>query len=141
MTTISKKVIITPGVLYAFIDRLHPKHIQATAFFRYFASDSYHLYMDNLSIYETYRLLMDSMSPSLAREALRSIYLSNITILYPDDSDMRSAIKYYLSDKSNELNLNKSLLGVLADKNHIPQICTLEYMPSMFGLTLFYIPV
>ena len=140
MTT-SKKVMIASDVLYAFVDRTHARHVQASAFFRYFANEEFHIYMDNISIYDCYLQLMNSMSPSIAKECLRSIYISSITIIYPEEADMRGALKFYLNDKSNELNFRKAIMAVLADKNHIPQICSFEYIQSMFGLSLFYIPI
>jgi len=40
----SKKVYIARSGFYAFIDRAHPKHEQASAFFRYFAEQGYLLF-------------------------------------------------------------------------------------------------
>lgn len=141
MPVISKKVYLTPDVFYAFLDRTHAKHDQAAAFFRYFAQNQYQLFTDSISLHSAYNLIFVEMSHSIAKDFLRTIYLSNVTILYPDESTLRSAIKLILTDISNELTLDKAVMGVLADKKGISQICTLEYMRTMFGLSIFYIPL
>lgn len=138
---ISKKIYLTPDVFFAYIDRTHPKHTQASAFFRFFAENGYHLYTDSISIYETYQMMIAKMSRSLAKDFLRTIYISNITIIYPEESDMKSALKILFNDKANELTLQVALMTVIADKRNISQICTVEYFHTMFGLSIFYLPI
>jgi predicted nucleic acid-binding protein len=140
MTT-SKKIYLAPDVLIAFIDRSHPKHDQAAAFFRFFALEQYHLYIDNISLYESYMKIDKEVGNSIAKDLLRTMMLSNITILYPEESDMKMALKVFLNDKSGDLSFQKSFMAVMADRKHIGQICTFEYIHSMFGLTIFYIPL
>jgi predicted nucleic acid-binding protein len=139
--SISKKVYLSSDVLYAFIDRSNPKHEQAAAFFRYFAMEEYHLFTDSISLYEAYSQIIANMSASIAKDLLRTIYLSNITIFYPDETDMKSALKFYLSDKTGDLTLGKTLMAVIADRKSIPQVATFEYIHAMFGLSVFYIPI
>lgn len=137
----SKKVYLASDVLKAFIDRTHERHGQAAAFFRYFAQEEYTIATDTISLYETYKDLHDNMSPSIAKDFLRTVYISNIMIYYPDESDIRAALKIYLNDKSNELTFRKAVMTVIADRRKIPQIATFEYIHTMFGLSIFYIPI
>ncbi len=141
MPLISKKVFLAPDVLLAFIDRNHSKHDQASAFFRYFALEGYHLSTDLLSMNDTYHIIASTISPSIAKDFLRTVMASNITIIYPDESDTKAAMKLYANDKSNEIPFQKALMAVLADRRGIGQIATFEYFHAMFGLSMFYIPL
>lgn len=141
MATTSKKVYLASDILYAFIDRTHGRHKQVSAFFRYFAQENYVLYTDSISIYETYIKLIQEMSATIAKDFLRTMYISNITIFSPEESEMKAALKIYLNDKSGDLNFRTSLMAILADRKSIPQIATFEYIHTMFGLTIFYIPI
>lgn len=137
----SKKVFIASDVLFAFIDRAHPKHREAAAFFRFFAENKYQLFTDILNVYDTYNLINDEMSITVAKDFIRILGLSNITILYPDESDMKAALKVFQNDKNTDLTLKKCIMAVLSDRKSIPQIATYEYMHTIFGLSMFYIPL
>lgn len=139
--TQSKKVFIEANVFFAFIDRAHPKHDQADAYFRYFAQEQYALYSDITNVMEAYTRVYVDISPSLAKDVLRTFQLSNINIIYPDESDMKAGIKALINFQSPELTLHKALMAVLAERRGISQICTFEYLHSLFGLTSFYLPI
>lgn len=141
MASTSKKVYLAPDILVAFIDRAHPKHNQASAFFRYFALESYQLYTDTISLYSAYTEMNLNVSPSVAKDFMRTITISNITILYPDESDTKMALKVFVNDKSGDLTFQKAVMAVMADRKNVSQICTFEYIHQMFGLTIFYIPI
>ncbi len=138
---LSKKVYISSDGFVAFIDRGHPQHIHSSAFFRYFAQEHYQLYTSFISINEVYDEVYKSITPSLAKDFLRAIYMSSINIIYPEPSDLKSAIKIVATSNVLELTFSKSLVSVLCNKRSIPQICTFEYLPSLFGLQAFYLPV
>jgi predicted nucleic acid-binding protein len=141
MATTSKKVYLAPDVLFAFIDRTHAKHDQAAAFFRYFALEEYHLFIDTVSLYESYRQIEADISPSIAKDFIRTLTISGVVTFYPDESDMRAALKIYINDKTGELTFQKSIMVVMADRRGVGQIATFQYIHSMFGLTIFYIPI
>lgn len=137
----SKKIVIDTSVMFAFIDRAHPKHEQAAAFFRFFAQESYVLFTDDISLIEVYTQMYKDISPSLARDFMRTIALSNINVMYPDENDAKLALKALVGYQSTELTYPKALLAVLANKRGIIQICTLEYLHPLFGQTTFYLPI
>jgi predicted nucleic acid-binding protein len=141
MSLTSKKVYIATSVLLAFIDRSHPKHEQAAAYFRYFATEGYHIFTDIVTITETHRQIAEEMSPTISKEFLKTIMQSSITILYPDDRDTESAMKLYIGDRTSELTFQTALLAVIADKKEIPQIATFEYLHAVFGLRIFMLPM
>src|ERR1700759_2895576 len=99
---ISKKVYIAPDGFTAFIDRGHPKHIHATAFFRYFAQEHFQLYTTPVSINDAYNNLYQNISPSLARDYLRAMYMSSVNILYPEEPDIKAALKTVANTNSVE---------------------------------------
>ncbi|HWY79140.1 MAG TPA: hypothetical protein VNW29_02160 [Candidatus Sulfotelmatobacter sp.] len=138
---ISKKIYIAPDALIAFVDRAHKKHIQTTAFFRYFAQEKCQLYTNVVSINETYMTIYNIISPSLARDFLRVLILSNINILNPESGDIKAAIKILETSNSVELTFAKALMAVLCNKKNIPQIMTYEFFHALYGLQLFYLPV
>lgn len=141
MTT-SKKVFVTGSVFYSFVDRAHPKHSQAAAFFRYFAQEKYHIYTSYLDIEEAYRAIYIKISPSLGRDFLKGVMLSSINILYPNESDAKSALKTLASNTtSSDLTFRDAQDAVLANRSNIGQICTFDYMHPLFGLTAFYLPI
>lgn len=137
----SKKVMVASDVLYAFIDRANPKFPQASAYFRYFAEQKYQVYTTYLQIIDVYNLIFTNISPSLSRDFLRGILLSNINILYPTEAETKSALKTLINYRSSELSFRQAQLAVLANRNSIPQVCTFEYLHPLFGLTGFYLPI
>jgi predicted nucleic acid-binding protein len=137
----SKKVYITRSGFYSFIDRAHPKHDQAAAYFRYFGQEKYMLYTDTTTIIDVYNQLYKDISPSLAKDFLRTIFLSNINIIYPDQSDMKSALKTLVNFQSTELTFGQAIRAVLANRRGVGQIFTFDYMHPLFGLSVFYLPI
>ncbi|HSX08581.1 MAG TPA: hypothetical protein VLF93_00325 [Candidatus Saccharimonadales bacterium] len=138
---VSKKVYIAADGFAAFIDRAHKKHVQATAFFRYFAQEQYQLYASDITINEAYMTIYNTISPSLARDFLRAMALSNINIISPENADIKSAIRIIETGNSVELTFSKALMAVICNKKSIPQIMTHEFLHALYGLQLFYLPV
>jgi predicted nucleic acid-binding protein len=141
MAVISRKVFIAPSVFVAFIDRAHPKHEQASAFFRYFAQEEYQLYTDLPSILRAYTTIYKDISPSLGKDFLRTMSLTNINIIYPDDTEYKAALKALINFQSTELSFPDALMAALAVKRGISQICTFDYLHALFGLTVYYLPI
>lgn len=137
----SKKVYLDSSCFVAFIDRAHVKYDQATAYFRYFAIEEYQLFSDQVMVIDAYNRIYKDISPSLAKDFLRVLALSNINMLYPDDSDSKAALKALVNYKTTDLTYPMALLSVLANRRGISQICTFEYLPALFGLTTFYLPM
>jgi len=138
---ISKKVFLAPSSFLAFIDRAHPMHEQAAAFFRYFSQEAYQLYVDYPTILETYRVIYMTISPSLARDFIRTMFITAMNIIYPEDIDAKGALKALNAYQSTDLTYANALMSVLAYKRNIQQICTFEYLHPLFGLTTFYLPI
>lgn len=138
---LSKKVFIATDTFISFIDRAHPKHLQAVACFRFFAQNQYQLYANIITINETYTTLYQMISPSLARDFIRAIELSSINILLLEESDLKKSIRIVSTTQSVELTFSKALMAVICNKKNIPQICTFEYLHALFGLQLFYLPI
>lgn len=141
MATISKKVFIASDAFFAFIDRAHPKHDEASAYFRFFAQEEYKLFTDAFVLNEVYRKIYTDISPSLAKDYLRTMALSNFNIIYPEESDMKAALKALINFQSTELTYQESLMAVLAERRDISQICTLTYLHALFGQSIFYLPI
>ncbi len=139
MTT-SKKVLLTPSVMFAFVDRNHPKHNQASAYFRYFAQQQFQLFTSLSSAVRTYNDIRKHMSYSIAKDFIRGLFTGNIQILYPDEAATRATLKLLLSDTRYENNFEQALINVLADRHQIPQICSFEYSRFYFGINLFTLP-
>ncbi len=138
---ISKKVYIAYDGFAAFIDRGHPKHVHASAYFRYFAQEQFQLYTSFVTINDAYEDLYKNLSPSIAKDFLRAMYMSSINIIYPEPSDIKSAIKVVATSSTLELTFSKALMSVLCNKRSIPQIYTFEFLHSLFGLQSFFLPV
>lgn len=136
-----KKVYVAHSAFVAFIDRAHPKHAQASAFFRYFAQEKYIVFSSYLSIEEAYRIIYEKISPTLAKDFVKALLLGNINILYPSEPDFKQTIKTLTNYKNTELTLKEAQSAVLADRNGISQIATFDYLHRLFGQTAFYLPV
>lgn len=141
MSTLSKKVYIAPSALYAFIDRANEKHTQAIAYFRFFSQEEYFLYIDSLNLNEIYEKIYQKMSPSLAKDFLRIASLSDLNVLNPEDSDLKSAFKTISNYNAIDLKLSEALMTVMASKRNITQIFTFDYLHPLFGLNLFFLPI
>lgn len=136
-----KKVFVARSAFLAFIDRANPKHTQAAAYFNYLASEKYQLYTGYNSILETYLAIYQDISPSLARDFLRAITLGSINIIYPTEADLKAAVKALSSSQARDLTLYDAQMEVLAYRNNIQEIFTFNYLPSLFGLTIFTLPI
>lgn len=141
MSIISKKVFVEASVFTAFIDRAHPKHEQAAAYFRFFAEEEYTLFTDQIALVEAYTSMYKDVSPSLAKDFLRTISLSNVNVLYPEEQDSKVSLKALVTYQSTDLTFPKALSAVLAQKRGITQICTFDYLHPLFGQMLFYLPI
>lgn len=136
----SKKVFIAADGFISFIDRAHPKHLYATAQFRYFAQNNYQLYASVVSLNEAYHELYQMISPSVAKDFLRAMELTNINLLYPEESDVKRSLRSVATAQSPNLTFSTMLMATICNKKNIPQICTFSYFPSLFGLQTFYLP-
>ena len=141
MALASKKIFVDHSVFFTFIDRAHPKHEEAIAFFRYFAQESYRIFTDTQNIIKAYDSIYDDISPSLAKDFLRTMWLSDINIIYPDESDVKASLKALVNFRSTDLIFSQAQMAVLATRRDIAQICTFNYLHPLFGLTVFYLPI
>ena len=141
MATTSKKVFLAPSSLYAFIDRAHDKHPQAAAYFRYFSQEEYMLYIDVVNLNETYDIIYKKMSPSLAKDFLRIVSLSDINIVSPENSEIKSTFKTISNYNSIDLTYSEAIMAVVASKRGILTVCTFEYLHPLFGLNMFFLPI
>ncbi len=137
---ISHKVLVTPSVLFAYIDRNHPRHTEASAFFRYFAQEKLHVYVASFSIVKTYDQIKKHMSFSIAKDFLRIIYTGNIEAVYPDEALTKAALRLLLSNTGQDQGIEQVLLNVIADRKQIPQIASFEYNNFYFGIQPFSLP-
>jgi predicted nucleic acid-binding protein len=138
---ISKKVYIEPSGFFAFIDRANAKYEQAAAYFRYFGLEQYTLFTDTQSITEAYNQIYREISPSLAKDFLRTIFLSDINIIYAEERDIKAALKTLVNFQSTELTFSKAIKAVLANRRGISQIFTFDYLHPLFGQSAFYLPI
>src|SRR4051812_35433145 len=127
MATQSKKVFIESDVFYAFVNRAHEKHNQAAAYFRYFAQEKYQIFTSYAVLEETYDQIYEKISPSLAKDFLRGLTLSSINVLYPTESDLKAALKALIGYTNTDLTFKDAQSAVLANRNHVSQICTFGY--------------
>lgn len=141
MAVISKKVYLAPSALYAFIDRAHQYHQQASAYFRYFSEQEYMLYMDTVNLNQAYDIIYKKMSPGLAKDFLRIISLSDINVISPEDSEIKSTFKTISNYNALDLSFSEALMAVIASKRNISTICTFDYLHPLFGLNTFFLPI
>lgn len=137
----SKKVYVSRSGFYAFINRAHPKYEQASAYFRYFAQENYLLFTDIFTLNDVYNQIYAEISPSLSKDFLRTIFLSDVNIIYPEDRDIKSALKTLINFQSSDLNFSQSLRAVLANRREISQVFTFDYLHPLFGQSAFYLPI
>lgn len=138
---LSKKVYISKSGFYAFINRADLKYEQASAYFRYFAEEHYTLYTDSITLIDVYNQIYKDISPSLAKDFMRTVFLGNINILFPDESDTKAALKTLVNYQSTELTFGQALRAVLANRRGVGQIFTFDYLHPLFGQTVFYLPI
>lgn len=141
MSVLSKKIFLDNSIFSAFVDRAHSKHEQSAAYFRYFGQEEYKLFTDIANLQTTYETIYKDISPSLSRDFMRTMYLSDVNIVYPEESDAKAALKALVNYKSTELTFTQAQMAVLCIKRDISQICSFDYVHNLFGLTLFYLPI
>ena len=138
--TASKKVFLSSSVLFAFVDRNHPKHQQASAYLRYFAQEKFQVSSSLSAVIRTHDDLRKHMSYSIAKDFIRALFVGNIDIIYPDEAATKAALKLMLSQPQQDLSFDQILMNVLADRNQISQICSFETSRFYFGINLFNLP-
>lgn len=136
-----KKVIIASHVFTAFIDRSHPNHGQAVAFFRYFSEEQYEVNTVLTTLIHTYQDIQETMGQSVAREWLKNMFLGSIQIIYPDETTVKTAIKLIMTTKNYNITIDQAIMNVVADKRHILSIATFEFFPFFFGVKPFTLPL
>lgn len=141
MAVTNKKVYLAPSSLYAFIDRAHEKHTQSAAYFRYFSEQEYLLYIDTINMNEVYDIIFKKMSPSLAKDFLRILTLSDINIISPEDNEIKATFKAITNYNSLDLTFSEALMAVIASRRNIGQVCTFDYLHPLFGLNTFFLPI
>ncbi len=141
MAIFPKKVYLAPSALYAFIDRAHDKHQQASAYFRFFSEEEYQLYIDSINLNQAYDIIYKRMSPGLAKDFLRIISLSDINIINPEDNEVKATFKTISNYNSLDLTFSEALMDVVASKRNIMTICTFDYLHPLFGLNTFFLPI
>lgn len=137
----SKKVYLSESGFISYIDRANEKHSYAKAYFRYFGQEGYLLFTDIVTIILTYNRIYKDISPSLAKDFLRTVSLSNINIIYPEESDSKAALKTLVNYQSTDLTYSEALMAVLANRRDIKYICTFDYLHPLFGISAFYLPI
>lgn len=138
---LTKKVILSPDAVYAYIDRGSDKHQQAIANFRYFSEQKYRVFIDTLSLNEAYSDVYRKMSQDLAKDFIRIISLSDMNIIYPDEGETKAAMKALVNYRTLDLTFSQALLAVAASRRNINQVVTFSYLPPLFGLQTFYLPI
>lgn len=141
MAILSKKVYLAPSCLYAFIDRAHEKHAQASAYFRFFSQEEYMLYIDALNLNQTYDIIYRKMSPSLAKDFLRIVSLSDINIISPEAAEIKATFKTISNYNALDLTFAEAVMAVVASKRNITNICTFDYLHPLFGQNTFFLPI
>jgi predicted nucleic acid-binding protein len=141
MAVQSKKIFIASDAFFAFVDRAHPKHEQADAYFRYFAQEESLLFTDIHSVMETYKKIYTDISPSLSKDFLRTMALSSFNVIYPEESDFKAALKTLINYQVTDLTFHQALVAALANRRGISQIFTFEYLHPLFGQSAYYLPL
>lgn len=137
----TNKVVLAPDCIYEFIDRSSVRHGQAVAFFRYFAEQRYKVFLDTISLNETYDEIYRKMSQDLARDFLKIVTLSDINLVVPDEADTKAAMKALLNYPSIEVSFSQTVRSVIANRRNINQIATFKHLPPLFGIEAFYLPI
>jgi len=138
---VSRKVFLAPDIFVAFVDRADPKHLHASAFFRYFSQEQHFLYTTIVVISDVYKEISTRISPILAKEFIKALSLSSINMLYPEESDIKLTYKTLIGTSSSDLSFQEALIASMASRREIPYICTVNYLHPLFGLTAFYLPI
>jgi len=138
---LTKKVILAPDAVYAYIDRGSEKHQQATAFFRYFSEQNYRIFLDTLSLNEVYNDIYKKMSQDLAKDFLRIINLSDMNLIYPDEGETKAAVKALINYRTLDLTFSQAIIAVAASRRSINQVVTFSYLPPLLGMQTFYLPI
>lgn len=141
MANLSKKVYLSPSVMFAFVDRGNTKHEQAAAYFRFFSSNEYQLYVDVVDIAETYEMICKRMSPSVGKDFLRTIFLSDMNIIYPEEHEIKAALKTLITYRNDDLLYPEALRAILSNKRNISNVATFEFLHPLFGLQMFFLPI
>lgn len=133
------KVFLAEDALEAFIDRAHPKHLHASAFFRYFAQEHCLLYTNISIIIETYQKISQNINERVAKDFTKALSYSNIIVLSPETAEMNNAMKVVIG--TTDLGLQEALTLVMAEKRGIREVCTFSQLHQLFGIKTFFLPV
>lgn len=140
MNPLHHKVFVCHSLFFAFIDRAHPKHAIAEAYFRFFAEREYRVYTDSNTILICYNNLRKHMSVTVAKEFLRAVLWGQIEIIHASEPEERDALKMLSNNTDGTLTYQNCLLSVLSYRRNINEIATLDPFQPAFGQTIFTLP-
>ena len=81
------------------------------------------------------------MSQDLAKDFLKIINLSDMNLIYPDEGEIKAAIKALINYRTLDLTFSQAVMAVVANRRNITQVVSFTYLPSLFGLQTFYLPI
>jgi len=136
----TRKVFLASDVILAFLDRNHPKHFHAAAFFRYFGQEHFYLYTSSEIIISVYQKVSQNISPSFAKEFLKDFSESSVRILVPEESEVKKAIQTVVTSFT-QIGIDEVLMLIMAQNHYIPSIATFSYLHNLFGRETFYLPI
>lgn len=99
------------------------------------------LYIDTVNLNETYNIIFEKMSPSLAKDFLRIVSLSDINVISPEITEVKATFKTISNYNALDLRFSEAIMAVVASKRNILTICTFDYLHALFGLSNFFLPI
>lgn len=129
----TKGVLVDTGALYALVDDSDEHHAEAVNCLDSLQKNSYPLFVSNVSIYETYRLILHRLGVAKALDFVENIFDGTIKIEYTTQTDEKSAYNYLKKYDDQPFTFVDALNFVVMDRIQIFKVFTFDHHFNIIG--------
>lgn len=137
----SGKIFIDGSVLYAFVDRADPNHVQASKTIEQLSLQGMHLFTSIQAVQDAHTAISRQLGQNLSIDFLQALVESTMEIIYPQKADFLSAFRLLKLNRSKEVNLKEALTAVMMQRKSIGYIFTFTYWQNLLGSTSYLMKI
>ena len=129
----ARGVLLDTGALYALVDENDEHHGEAVACLDSLQKDSYPLFVSNVTIYESYRLILHRLGIAKALDFAEKIFDGTIKIEYTTQADENGARSYLKKYNDQPFTFVDTLNFVVMARIQIFKVFTFDYHFNIIG--------
>lgn len=133
-----RKIFIDASVIYAFIDRADPNHLQISKVIEQLSLQGVSLFTAFHSVQDAYAAINRQMGTTVGSEFLQVMTESSIEILYPQKNDFNAAVKLIKLNRNRPFSFKEAISAILMQKKGVGRILTLNVWQNLLGTESYF---